>query len=98
MPPCFRRCAITATVERSGIPLMNKASKTVAGLVVVFWSLGLARAADDAPPVRKVSDATPKGQPVQIYTLRNDTGCEARITNYGGTVMSLKVPGQERAF
>ena len=31
-------------------------------------------------------------QPVQIYTLRSDTGIEARITNYGGTLVSLKVP------
>ena len=35
---------------------------------------------------------TPEGTPVQIYTLRNASGCEARITNYGGIIVSLKVP------
>ena len=31
------------------------------------------------------------GQKVDIYTLRNDKGTEARICNYGGIVVSLKV-------
>jgi aldose 1-epimerase len=35
---------------------------------------------------------TPAGAPVDIYTLRNSKGAEARITNYGGIVVSLKVP------
>ena len=35
---------------------------------------------------------THDGTPVQIYTLRNAQGCEARITNYGGIIVSLKVP------
>ena len=34
---------------------------------------------------------TPDGQKVDIYTLRNDKGAEARICNYGGIVVSLKV-------
>src|SRR5215204_2077505 len=33
----------------------------------------------------------PDGQEVQIYTLRNSKGSEARICNYGGIVTSLKV-------
>ena len=35
---------------------------------------------------------TPDGQPVDIYTLRNANGVEARICNYGGIIVSLKVP------
>ena len=35
---------------------------------------------------------TTDGTPVEIYTLRNSHGCEARITNYGGIVVSLSVP------
>ncbi|HZL12703.1 MAG TPA: aldose epimerase family protein [Verrucomicrobiae bacterium] len=34
----------------------------------------------------------PDGAPVEIYTLRNYAGMEARIMTYGGTVVSLKVP------
>lgn len=35
---------------------------------------------------------TKDGTPVEIFTLRNAGGAEARITNYGGIVVSLKVP------
>jgi len=34
----------------------------------------------------------PDGAPVEIYTLRNTKGMEARIMTYGGIVQSLKVP------
>jgi len=35
---------------------------------------------------------TKEGTPVNLYTLRNSKGAEARISNYGGLVISLKVP------
>lgn len=35
---------------------------------------------------------TKDGKPVEIYTLRNAAGTEARIMTYGGIVVSLKVP------
>src|SRR5476649_453406 len=35
---------------------------------------------------------TPDGTPVEIYTLRNSSGMEAKIITYGGIVTSLKVP------
>lgn len=35
---------------------------------------------------------TPDSTPVDIYTLRNDDGLEVRITNYGGTIVSLIAP------
>ncbi|HMP84692.1 MAG TPA: galactose-1-epimerase, partial [Verrucomicrobiota bacterium] len=35
---------------------------------------------------------TRDGHTADIFTLRNATGAEARITNYGGIVVSLKVP------
>jgi aldose 1-epimerase len=34
----------------------------------------------------------PTGEPIDIYTLRNDKGAEARIMTYGGIVVSLKMP------
>src|ERR1039458_1360681 len=44
----------------------------------------------------KVSKAdfgkTPDGTPVQIFTLTNEHGLEARISSYGGAVVSLKTP------
>ena len=38
------------------------------------------------------------GTPVTLYTLRNNQGAEARIINYGGTVLSLKVPDRHGKF
>jgi aldose 1-epimerase len=35
---------------------------------------------------------TKDGTPVEIFTLRNAKGMEARISNYGGLIVSLKVP------
>lgn len=34
----------------------------------------------------------PDGAPVHVFTLRNTQGAEARICNYGGLLLSLKVP------
>lgn len=38
---------------------------------------------------------TKDGTPVSLYTLRNAKGAEARICNYGGLVISLKVPDRK---
>ncbi len=40
----------------------------------------------------------PDGTPVTIYTLRNASGMEARILNYGGIVQSLWVPDKNGSF
>jgi aldose 1-epimerase len=37
----------------------------------------------------------PDGSAVALYTLRNHNGVEARISNYGGIVTSLKVPDRD---
>jgi aldose 1-epimerase len=38
---------------------------------------------------------TPDGGPVEIFTLRQPGGIEARICNYGGILVSLKVPDRD---
>jgi aldose 1-epimerase len=38
------------------------------------------------------------GTPVDLYTLANARGVEVRISNYGGTVISLMVPDRNGAF
>lgn len=38
------------------------------------------------------------GQQVELYTLTNRHGVEAKITNYGATVVSLKVPDRAGRF
>lgn len=41
---------------------------------------------------------TRAGEPIEIYTFRNARGAEARIINYGGIVVSLKVPDRDGNF
>ena len=41
---------------------------------------------------------TPDGKTVELYTLRNSKGAEARIMNYGGVLVSLKVPDRTGAL
>src|ERR1051325_5389955 len=41
---------------------------------------------------------TSTGENVDLYTLRNIHGVEAKITNYGGIVVSLKVPDRNGKF
>jgi aldose 1-epimerase len=42
--------------------------------------------------------ATHAGTPVEIYTLRNESGMEARIMTYGGIIQSIKVPDRNGNF
>ena len=39
--------------------------------------------------------AMPDGSAVDLYVLTNANGCKARITNYGGIVVSLEVPHRD---
>jgi aldose 1-epimerase len=41
---------------------------------------------------KKAFGKTPDGQPVDLYVLTNKNGAEVSITNFGGAVVSLKVP------
>ena len=41
---------------------------------------------------------TPEGKPVDLYTLQNSKGAEARIMTYGGIVVSLKMPDKAGAL
>jgi aldose 1-epimerase len=41
---------------------------------------------------------TPAGEPVELYTLRNAKGAQARIATYGGIVVSLEMPDRSGAM
>ena len=43
-------------------------------------------------------EMTTEGVEMRLYTLRNAQGLEARITNYGGILMSLMVPDRDGKF
>ena len=54
--------------------------------------------ANAQPTITKAPFGTADGQSVDLYTLRNVHGVEAKITNYGGILVSLKVPDRNGKF
>lgn len=48
--------------------------------------------AQSKPGISQAPFGSADGKPVEIYTLTNNKGMEARIMTYGGTVVSLRVP------
>src|SRR5574338_1349077 len=63
-------------------------------LLLLFTTAVIAAAQVTKEPFGK----TPDGQQVDIYTLRNAHGVEAKIMNYGAIVTSLKVPDRNGKF
>jgi aldose 1-epimerase len=64
----------------------------LAHLITMLWT-PTTTAAMVRPEIKKQAfGMTDSGEPVEIYTLTNANGLEARIMTYGGTVVSLKVP------
>jgi len=54
--------------------------------------LASAFACKGASVVREPFGTTSGGEAVSVYTLQNAKGTELRVTNYGGIILSLKVP------
>lgn len=70
--------------------------------LLMWWSLVAfmgASVAQRGGAVKKESfGTTPDGQPVELYTLTNRHGAQARIATRGGAVVSLKVPDRAGRF
>ncbi|MCS7157212.1 MAG: galactose mutarotase [Blastocatellia bacterium] len=47
---------------------------------------------------KEIFGRTPDGEVVELYTLTNAKGMEVKITNYGGIVVSLRVPDRQGRF
>jgi aldose 1-epimerase len=73
-----------------------KLHRKLFALLLLLWSCTLIAQAQAT--VTKAPFGTADGQSVDLYTLRNAHGVEARITNYGGILVSLKVPDRNGKF
>ncbi len=63
----------------------------IAVLILTTTTLALAQA-----KITKASfGTTPAGENIDLYTLRNAKGMEAKITNFGGIVVSLTAPNRK---
>jgi aldose 1-epimerase len=68
-------------------------------LLCLITSQGLAPAAHGGSvPKGESFGSTKGGEAVEIYTLRNRRGAEARVMTYGATLVSLKVPDRAGRF
>lgn len=67
-------------------------------LVLILILTTAAAAHAQADVTRETFGKTADGQNVDLYTIRNRRGFEAKITNYGGIVVSLKVPDRNGKF
>ncbi len=82
--------------------MMPKHFTTV--FVTVFLSLmigGLAlaqAAAKNKPGVQEKPFGTQDGRPVTLYTLTNANGVEVDTLNYGGIILSIRVPDRKGQF
>lgn len=64
--------------------------------VVIVSLLGFCKDAHKKMKIEKHAfGKTADGTPVELYTLTNANGLEAKITNYGGIVVSLLVPDRD---
>jgi aldose 1-epimerase len=79
---------------------MSKTAKLFLKLtigIVFFGSIFMK--AEAKPSIKKDSfGKTSDGKAVEIYTLKNSKGAEARIMTYGGTVVSLKMPDRNGKY
>lgn len=67
--------------------------------IVLISSFGCSKEGDTKMNIEKQDfGKTADGTPVQLYTLTNKNGLEAKITNFGGSVVSLKVPDRNGKF
>lgn len=73
--------------------------KTLVSLLLFCVVSLVATGMSNAQGVKKESwGKTPEGESVDIYTLKNRNGMEAKITNYGGIVVSLTAPDRNRKY
>jgi len=74
--------------------VMNRILALTTGLLMIVLLAGCG--GKPVPAVQKCPfGKTADGTVVDLYTLTNKNGVEAKITNYGGIVVSLKVPDRK---
>src|SRR5215813_571861 len=73
---------------------LSRGRSVVPGCFVLLM-IAITTIAQSKPQITKAPFGTTGGKPVDIYTLTNSKGVEARIMTYGGTVVSLEVPDRK---
>ena len=76
--------------------LINMAPLAIAAIVASCQPAGNGLTKSGLDPEKFKSEAN--GKPTALYTLTNENGMEACVTNYGGRIVSLMVPGSDGAL
>jgi aldose 1-epimerase len=66
--------------------------------LILAWSTACARGAPRPAVAGAPFGTTNRGEAVSVYTLKNTHGVELRVLNYGGIILSLKVPDRNGRF
>lgn len=77
------------------MPLKRLYKLAVAAILMIAAAQGTASAKQSTAAAKLATELwgkTPQGQQVELFTLTNSNGMEARIISYGGILVSLKVP------
>ena len=76
---------------------MLKTTFAVLTILMAGMAIAAAQQKTEVKPGLKMESfgKTADGQEVQLFTLTNKNGVEAKITNFGGIVVSLKTPDRK---
>jgi aldose 1-epimerase len=77
---------------------VHRIHQTAAGCALLVSLAGVLRSQTPQNIKSAPWGKTPDGQQVFLYTLRNASGMEVKITNYGGTITSITVPDRNKKF
>jgi aldose 1-epimerase len=72
--------------------------KILLSVILLAGLMSIGAAGKGTGSVKKESFGKVEGRSVEVYTLTNRKGAEARITTYGATLVSLKVPDRKGKF
>lgn len=67
----------------------------IIGLFLCAWILARATSPTHQQGVQKQPFGTQDGRPISLYTLTNSHGLEIRAMNYGGIILSMRVPDRK---
>jgi len=70
----------------------------ITGLILAACGPLLAQSAKHKPRVEQKPFGTRDGRPVTLYTLSNANGVEVDTMNYGGIILSIRVPDRKGQF
>src|SRR5246127_3327179 len=93
-----RRHELAPRSTLSGMMPRRLAHLLITGLILAACGPLFAQSAKHKPGVQQKPFGTQDGRPVTLYTLTNANGVEVDTMNYGGIILSIRVPDRKGQF